>query len=186
MKFYCSASEFYFCRVFATYSGEGELNDRLKELNRGGLRRTLLFFISAFPVVIVQGILMNLPEFPFQMQIGLILTVVLLALILSAFLNIRRSNQAYRHFEESFMNRPQTLSEEVMIYQVKPEGIYYNLFNKFNDADMLLIPWSKIQHGEIDYVRFPNKYNAKSESLRSRMLKHFKEVKRVHPEFKYT
>src|SRR5699024_4632710 len=67
-----------------------------------------------------------------------------------------------------------------------PEGIYYNLFNKFNDADMLLIPWSKIQHGEIDYVRFPNKYNAKSESLRSRMLKHFKEVKRVHPEFKYT
>jgi|SRR5690625_330740 len=185
MRFYCSANEFYFCRVFATYSGEGDLHDTLTELSKGGFRRTLLFFISAFPVVIVQGTLMNLPKFPLQMQIGLILTLIFVALILSGFLNIRRSNQEYRHFENNFMNRPKTLSEEVLIYEIKPEGIYFNLYNKVNDFDMLLIPWSAIKKGEIDYLRFPSRRNSSREQSRRAMLKDFKEVKREHHDFKY-
>lgn len=48
--------------------------------------------LSAFLVVIVQGTIMLLPTFPFQTYIGGAFVLVFLALILNAFLNIRRAS----------------------------------------------------------------------------------------------
>lgn len=48
--------------------------------------------LSAFLVVIVQGTIMLLPTFPFQTYIGRAFVLVFLALILNAFLNIRRAS----------------------------------------------------------------------------------------------
>jgi len=188
MKFYCSANEFYFCRVFSSHvSGSGELEDKLTELNKGGMKRTILLFLSAFPVVITLGITSNLSKFPLQTPINFVLMIIFLSLILSAFLNIRRANQEYRHFESRFINRPSTLNEEVMFYDVKPEGLYINLYNKSDGNDMILILWSEIEKGEVDYLRYPNpnRYDEKSSS-RIEMIKQFKEVKKHHKDFRYT
>lgn len=73
-----------------------------------------------------------------------------------------------------------------MIYDLSPEGIYLNIFNKNDKYDMILVPWENIEKCEVDYLSFPNVLGSERDILRRRMLKDFKEVKRVHNGFHYS
>src|SRR5699024_227763 len=186
MKYYCSADDFFFAKGFSFITGEGQLTDTLKDIQKGGLWKSIKLILLAFPFVFITGIISMMPNFSYKSYIGIPASLIIVSLVIAAILNIRKYNREYAMFVDRMMNYPTDLEEEVMIYEVTRQGLYFNRYNQSNKSDMMFISWDSVQNGELDHLRYTDNTNSSKQEKRLELNRIVSEVKKRYKDFEGT
>lgn len=186
MKYYCNADDFFFANLFSFITGTGEVTDTLKDIQKNGLWKSIKLILLAFPFVILTGIVSMIPNFPYTTYIGVPAGLIIVSLIIGAVLNIRKYNQEYRMFVDKMMNYPINLEEEVMIYEITEQGLYFNRYNQMNKSDMMFIPWESINDGELQFLIYTNNTNSSKSDKRLELNRSISEIRKRYKDFEGT
>src|SRR5699024_3379584 len=109
--------------------------------------------------------------------IGVPAGYIIVSLFIAAIANISKYNKEYRAYLDRMMNYPSNLEEEVMIYEITDEGLYFNIYNQTNRSDMLFISWESVQEGELDFLRYTDNLNKDKQEKRLELNHNFSEVR---------
>ena len=186
MRYYCSADDLFFVKGFSFITGEGELTDTIRDIQKEGLWKSVKMILYAIPLVVTTGIISMIPNFPNKAYIGVPAGFIIVSLFIAAIANISKYNKEYRAFLDRMMNYPSNLEEEVLIYEITDEGLYFNIYNQTNRSDMLFISWESVQEGELDFLRYTDNLNKDKQEKRLELNHNFSEVRKRYKDFKGT
>src|SRR5690625_1140784 len=142
--FTCTASEWYFTRVFMRIEqGSGPMDALLKEQTKKGFTPLKLFLLAVI-MIILNAILQMLPDFSMKIGLSYLLGIVIFGCIIAAIITLKKAGSAYEKFATSMTNEP-SVSEEVVLYEPTNEGIHMNYFNQQGKEQMLFVRWGDIQ-----------------------------------------
>lgn len=184
-KFSVTAYDFYVCRIYAHFanSGKGELVDKLQEMNKRGLLRTVKMFLFTFLLMITLGIIgvINTENILIVALRTFVLPAFIIISLIRAFMNIWIARREYNHFNNSFINRPVTLRDKVAMYEITSEGIYINTYNKLQRSDMVLLPWDNISKCVVEHLYYSG--NHEKENKYNMLRREIEAVQEHHPDF---
>src|SRR5690625_69294 len=177
--FTCTASEWYFTRVFMRIEqGAGPMDALLKEQTKKGFT-PLKVFLLAVIMIILNGILQVLPDFPMKVGFSYLLGIVIFGCIIAAIITLKNAGSSYEKLVASLTNEP-TVNENVILYELTNEGIHMNYFNQMGREQMLFIRWENIQEmtiGDMSYMYTESDSDSmKAERFKGNIKKAFKQA----------
>src|SRR5699024_6550426 len=115
--FTCTASEWYFTRVFMKIEqGSGPMDALLKAQTKKGFTPLKLFLLAVI-MLILNAILQVLPDFSMKVGFSYFLGIVIFGCIIAAIITLKNAGSSYEKFVTSLTNEP-TVSEEVILYEL--------------------------------------------------------------------
>lgn len=186
--FTCTASEWYFTRVFMRIErGSGPVDALLKEQTKKGFM-PLKLFLLAVVMIILNALLQVLPDFSMKKGFSCFLGIVIFGCIIVAIITLKNAGSSYEKFVTSLTNKP-TVSEEVVLYAPMNEGIHINYFNQTGREQMLFIRWTDIQKmtiGDMAYMYAESdSHSTKAERFKGNIKKEFKQAEAQLGHFPY-
>lgn len=187
-QYTCTASEWYFVRVFMRIEeGSGPIDGLLTQQSKKGFT-PLKFFLLAVLMIVLNGILQVLPDFPMKVGVTYFLGVVIFGCVIAAIVTLKKAGSSYEKFATSLTNEP-VVNEEVVLYEIEDEGIYINYSNQTTKEQMLFIRWDRIQEmtlGDMKYLYTESSSDSmKAERFRSNIRKKFKQAEKQLGHFPY-
>lgn len=167
--------------------GSGPMDALLKAQTKKGFT-PLKFFLFAVLLIILNGILQVLPDFPMKMGFSYFLGAVIIGSIIATIVTLKKAGSSYDKLTESLTNEP-TVSEEVVLYETTNEGIHINYFNQTSIEQMLFISWSSMKEvwlGDMEYIYTESSSDSmKAERFKMNIRKKFKHAKMRLGDFPY-
>lgn len=185
----CTASEWYFVRVFMRIEeGSGPMDALLRKQTKKGFTSLKLFLLAVIMIVLT-GILQVLPDFPIKLGLSYFLGVVIFGCMIAAIITLKKAGSSYEKFVASLTMEPTTGEEEIVLYETTDEGIYINYFNQTMREQMLFIRWESIQEitlGEMKYMYTESdSQSMKAERFKGNIRKKFKQAEKQLGHFPY-
>lgn len=186
--FTCTASEWYFTRVFMRIEqGAGPMDALLKEQTKKGFTPLKLFLLAVI-MIVFNGILQVLPDFPMKVLLSYLLGIAIFGCIIAAIITLKNAGSSYEKLVASLTNEP-TVNENVILYELTNEGIHINYFNQMGREQMLFIRWEDIQEmtiGDMSYMYTESDSDSmKAERFKGNIKKAFKQAEAQLGHFPY-
>src|SRR5699024_2573233 len=184
MKFYCTAEDYYFSKIFSQVQLKSGINKRINSIRWKGIKKILLIAVS---IAILAFLLMYFEEHiskEYKIYSNLSFSILIITLVVSGIISVLRLGKEINYVRNSENNEPFNLSEKVMIYEITDNGIYFNDYNRSNRNEMTLIPWDKVKKVVVGELIYPQTTIEKHRHFKKIMLEEeIKEIQKVHSDF---
>src|SRR5690625_920449 len=183
MRFYCTAEDYYFTKIYSRVRLKSGINKRINSIRWNGIKKILLIIVS---IVILAFLLMYFEEHiskEYKIYSNLSFSILIITLVVSGIISILRLSKEINYIRNSENNEPLNLSEKVMIYETTDKGIYFNEYNRSHINEMTLIPWNKVEKVVVGELIYPQTTIEKHRHFKKIMLEEeIKKVQKVHSE----
>ena len=184
MKFYCSAEDYYFSKIFSHVQLKSGINKRINSILWNGIKKILLIVASIVTLAFLLMYFEDRISKEYKIYSNLSFSMLIITLVVIGIISFLRLNKEINYVQDSENNEPVNLKEKIMIYEITDKGLYFNEYNHSNKNKMILIPWEKVKKVVIGKLIYPQPTLEKHRNFRKNMLEEeIKEIQRIHRDF---
>jgi len=184
VKFYCSAEDYYFTKLFSRVQLKSGINKRINSIRWNGIKKILLIVASIVILAFLSMYFEDLISKENKIYSNISFSMLIITLVFSGIISVLLLGKEINYVRNSENNEPVNLKEKIMIYEITDNGIYFNEYNRNNRDEMILIPWEKVKKVVIGKLIYPQPTLEKHPNYRKNMLEEeIKEIQKVHSDF---